>query len=407
MSKRLFCVILAMFCWMTGGALAADAPQESPLNLTAVSMSMESSTAGTSNVLVPVLAGHPDAGIQEKINGEIASGLHLEEALRTLERVQAWGEDGGEASGIHMEGRVYIAENLLSLVVSTSGELFDGRIGQAYTTFNYDLYTGEQIQLKDLFLQPEAAISQMEATVSEFAENEGLNAYLEHGDMLPLPREAFSLDARGITVYYPSEQYQLLSGNSGAFLFLYYHVEPMMRQSALCELLLSQRPAPEDPAEQVRRDISAGELPGIQAVLGQPISQYIARYRLVREPDYTLDGPICQFESSLMQGVKLIAPMYPEHVEEGDLGPVIAIRAIDIDLYGLRAGVSTLQDAVNMLGEPDQKTEMDEDTAIDMLLTVGESYWYVEGGNRLEFHANEHGVINTIILHAGILDAAA
>jgi hypothetical protein len=212
-----------------------------------------------------------------------------------------------------------------------------------------------------------------------------------------MPQAAYSVDARGVTVYYPAAQYRLLSGVSGAFTFLFYQLEPFMKQDPLCDQLLAQRPAPEDPAEQVRRDIAEGELPAVPARLGQQIEPLLAQYRPLIDPDYTLDGPLYQFESPLMQGVRLISPTYPE--EEDSLGPVIAVRASLIDLYGLRPGSSTLEDAVALLGDPDEITTLDDEAASDMLLTPGQSYWYRSGDNRLELHADSTGLIAVAILH--------
>ncbi len=399
--KSLLSVIMAVLLlgWSLVPPRAIAAGVEAPAEFPGVHVSMENRSVGSNNVLIPKLEGHPDAALQDAINARLAERLHTEEYLRTLERAEEWG--GGEAagSGIHMEGRALIAGSLLSLVISAQGELHDGAIGQTYITFNVDLHTGQDVALADLFDNAETAFAHLEALIAAEAEKEGFNAYLEHADVLPMPRDNYSVDERGIVVYYPAEQYRLISGTSGAFVLLYYQLEPLMKQDARTETLLALRPAPEEPAAQVLRDIEAGTLPGIPAQLGQPMEKYIEQYRPQAEPDFTLDGPLYLFESPLMQGVRLISPMYPE--SEGSVGEVIAIRAMLADLYGLRPGVSTLEDAVVLLGEPDATTEVDAEAASDMLMTPGASYWYDSGANRLELHAGEGGVIESVILHAG------
>ena len=413
MNKRLIrvlgvlvCALSLLACALPG--LATGLPETAAaLSLEAAHITMENRTAGTSNVLLPTLNGHPDAEIQQAINEDIAQRLHVEEALRTLERVSLWGDEDGQGSGIHMDARAYVADTVLSLVVSVRGEQYDGSLGHSYVACNYDLLTGQALVLADLLVNPEEAFDAMEDIIARTLQEEGLNAYLEFADIVPMPRDAFSLDARGLMVYYPATQYSLLDGTSGAFFFPFYQVEAFMADTPLCEQLLARRAMPEDPAEQVRRDTLAGKLPGVSAQIGEAMLDYIETYTLLAEPDYTLDGPLYQFASPLMQGVRLGGEMYPEEGAFGEenLGSVVSIRSSLVDLYGLRPGVSTLQDVHNMLGEPDDVTRTNESLAEDMLLVPGESYWYDAEDNRLEFHADEAGVLRVVILHTHFVGA--
>jgi hypothetical protein len=316
-----------------------------------------------------------------------------------MERSKDWADESG-ASGVRMEGEASIAGSLLSLVVSIQGELPDGTVGHMYAAVNFDLLTGQEVTLDDLFEQPELAVARMEEIALDALEREGVNTYLERVDVVPLPRQNFTVDVRGLTVYYPREQYQRIDGRSGAFLFPYYQIEDYLKQSPITEALLAQRPAPSDPAEQIRRDMANGELSGIPARLGTPMAGYIERYGLWDAPDYTLDGPLYQFEAPRMQGVRLSAAMYPPDPED-DSEAVINIRATQIDLYGLRTGVSALQDVAALLGPPAEVTALDAGAASDMLLPEGESYWYRGEGARLQFHGDESGLLAAVILHAG------
>lgn len=392
--------LLSFACLSGGYARADDAPALTLDDLTGVSVTMENRIEGNSNLLIPSVAGHPDAEMQRGINERIAERLQLPELSQILERAKNWSGDESADSGIHAEGSAETVGWLMSVVVSIRGELPGGNIGHMYASCNVDLLTGREVTLADLFDQPEEAIGQMEALALDALEREGLNAYLERAEISPLPRDSFSIDARGLTVYYPGEQYRLIDGECGAFFFPYYQIERFMKQSPLTETLLAQRPSPADPAGQVREDIAAGTLPGIPARLGAPMGEYIDRYRLFAEPDYTLDGPLYQFEDPRMQGVKLSSAMYPEDPEDTSEA-VINIRATLIDLYGLRPGQSTLLDVADLLGPADEVTEVDAETASDMLLNVGKSFWYGRQGNRLEMHGDEAGVLSAVILHAG------
>jgi len=367
--------------------------------LSDVRVVMQERAEGSSNILIPILTGHPDAVIQQEINGWIMERLRVEELSRILERAKEWADESGAAL-IRMEGEAFIVGSLLSLVVSVSGELPDGTVGQMYETFNCDLLTGQEVGLADLFALPEQAMAHMEALIQNTLEHEGYNAYLDRVDVSPLPRSSFSVNERGLTVYYPRDQYHRIDGKSGVFLFPYYQIAVYLMQSPITEALLAQQPAPADPAQQIRQDMSNGELPGIPAKLGTPMAEYMRRYGLMDAPDYTLDGPLYHFDGPRMQGVRLSAAMYPPDPDD-DSEAVINIRATLIDLYGLRPGISTLDDVANLLGPPNEVTVLDARLASDMLLPQGESYWYDGAGVRLQLHGDEGGVLAAVILHAG------
>ena len=364
-----------------------------------VRLVMQERAEGNCRVLIPTLTGHPDAGVQQGINRRIAERLRIEELIRTMERSKDWADESG-ASGVRMEGEAAIVGGLLSLVVSIQGELPDGTVGHLYAAYNCELLTGREVTLDDLFEQPEQGVARMEALALDALEREGINAYLERAEVAPLPRRDFAVDAQGVTVYYPADQYRLINGRSGAFRFPYYQIEDYLKRSPVTEALLAQRSAPDDPAERIRLDMANGELPGIPARLRTPMAEYIERYGLMDQPDYTPDGPLYHFEAPRMQGVRLSAAMYPPDPED-DSEAVINIRATLIDLYGLRPGVSALQDVVALLGPPGDVTALDAGAAYDMLLPEGESYWYRGEGARLEFHGDKDGLLTAVILHAG------
>ncbi|MCL2545496.1 MAG: hypothetical protein FWE77_06200 [Clostridia bacterium] len=391
--RRLLAFGLALIAMLMGTGAGASEP------LSDVRVVMQERAEGSGRVLIPTLTGHPDAGLQQEINRRIIERLRIEDLLRILERSKDWVDESG-ASGVRMEGEASVIGSLLSLAVSIQGELPDGTAGHLYAAYNCDLLTGQEVELDDLFAQPEQAIAHMEALALAALEREGLNAYLERVQIAPLPRRDFAVDAQGLTVYYPKDQYRLIGGKSGAFFFPYHQIEAYFEPSPITEALLAQRPAPADPAGQIRLDMANGELPGIPARLGAPMAEYIARYGLMDAPDYTLDGPLYQFEAPRMQGVRLSAAMYPADPDDRSEA-VINIRATLIDLYGLRPGSSTLQNVADLLGPPDEVTVLDAGTASDMLLPEGESFWYHGQGNRLQFHGDQQGILAAVILHAG------
>ncbi len=388
MRKAYVLLVLVVMCAVLCGAAQAEA------DLSQVRVTLDDRVQGNSNVLVPTLSGHPDPIIQGRINDQIAAKLNIADAMVSLERAKTWGDEG---AGIHMQGTVYQVDHVLSIAVSAWGELPGGQFGQQYTTFNYDLQTGMPIVMGDLFADANQASQAMEEMLSAAFDHSPLNPYLEYREILPMPRDTFSLSANGLTVYYPNTQYALLTGEGGTYAFLYYQLEPYLKQdSPLVQCLLASRPKADHPAQQIRDDAQAGRLPGVAAQLGDDLAGCIQRYQLLTEPDYTVSSMLYQFTAPEMQYVALEGTLYPE--DEDHPRQVEAIRAARIDLYGLRPGVSTADDLVAALGEPEETVALGAAEASDLLLPPGTLCQYRAGEHMLAFHLDESGVLTQVIL---------
>lgn len=401
LGKRCLCLLLGLLC-LAAAAMAGEEPTVEDLFAT-VTVEWDEQIAGAHNLLLPRIAGHPDPAVQEEINTQITEGLPVEQLTIAFDRAQALEDEEPLENGLQMQGSAFQRENILSIVLSVRGMWDDPLIRQRYYTFNFDLQSGQPITLSSLMEAPETAFSQMEQIITRETEKEDFNAYLENTQVLPMPRDQFSLDAHALTVYYSASQYSMISGTSGAFRFLYYEIESLLSlENPVTEILTELILRPEDPAAQVFRDIEAGQLPGIPAQIGQELQAYLDAYQVLREPDITLLERLYQFESPLMQQTWLGSEVY---LDEGAAPTVISIRTEQLDLYGLRPGVSTLEDVVLMLGDPDARQTLDENGSFDMLLPVGESYYYHgESGRSLEFHADETGTVHSVILHHQVPD---
>lgn len=365
--------------------------------LAEIRVDVKEETAGNSRLSYPVVSGIEDEIVQGKINTAIETGLSLENTRLTLKRIE---ERGGEAEGeaaLLMDTTVYQKGDVLSVAVSRRGEQADGSLGDSVTAMVFDLKTGDRIPLEALFADAEAAFGKMEGIIeTEIGAN--LNAYMENASLTPMPRDNYSLDALGVTVYYPASQYSMVSGSAGACQFYYYELADGL--SELGKALFAGQAAT-DAAKDIRDAVAAGSFPNWVAdvKLGEPIGTYMKEYTLLTDPDYTLESRVYLFEEPQLRGMSLETWLYAECEEEE--APITAIRAARIDLFGIRPGISTLAECERLLGEPDGRATRDEDDAVDLMLEPGDSLFYVSGENTLEIHADRQGVVSCIILYSG------
>ncbi|WP_102411517.1 hypothetical protein [Beduinella massiliensis] len=365
--------------------------------LAEIRVDVKEETAGNSRMSYPVVSGIEDEIVQGKINTAIETGLSLESTRLTMKRIV---ERGGEAEGeatLLMDTAVYQKGDVLSVAVSRRGEQADGSLGDSVTAMVFDLKTGDRIPLEALFADPQASLGAMEGII-ETEIGGSLNAYMENAKITPMPRDNYSIDARGVTVYYPASQYSMVSGSAGACQFYFYELE-----DGLSELgkTLSAAEETADAAKGIRDAVSAGAFPNWVAdvKLGEPIGTYMKEFTQLTDPDYTLESRVYLFEEPQLRGMSLETWLYAECEEEE--APLTAIRAARIDLFGIRPGISTLAECEKLLGAPDGRATLDENDAVDLMLEPGDSLFYVSGENTLEIHADQQGVVSCLILYAG------
>jgi len=161
---------------------------------------------GDNAVRYPQLEGLADEEIQKNINDEIVLKSGVSGHLITLVTL---GQNPWKLQVDHQS--VLLNDGIFSTVISARGKIGTQRDAHAYTALCYDLKTGRQLVMSDLFLDADAAIERMETIVLESLSDE-LNGYLEYSDLTPLPQDSFTLDENGVTFWYPADQFRLLSG---------------------------------------------------------------------------------------------------------------------------------------------------------------------------------------------------
>ncbi len=344
------------------------------------------------SVTYPVLEGHPDAAIQDAVNKAVYDTAQIGSHLNTLNGLteSGWGLD--------VTYRETLTSGIFSAAVSAYGEMPNGRMGQTYTTVNYNLLTGQPITSADLFTDAEGAF----ALIGQKLEDEVqplLSGYLENDALTPIPKENFFLTPDYITFYYPQDQFSMLSGYSGGCSFSYYELKDYLNVAQ--GSVLSTLGAGDflnitaDTAARVAADVSAGKLPGIGAQIGDSLIARLDEYRLLVDPDYYPGGRFFEVEAPELRSIWLLTDAL---TEEYDHSQVLGIRADRVNLYGIQTGITTTEEWRAALGQPGSTADLDESTAGDYRLSAGISDYYSFGANKLVLHANEEGILESVQL---------
>ena len=317
-----------------------------------------------------------------------AVNARLDARLMTQEAERAGRRAGAE---ITQKAAVYQDGHLASVALTWAGTQADGLDGYCVLTATLDLSTGEEIALEALFDDPDGALAAMEAIVERDV-MDAMSDYMEYADLLPVPTDSFSVDAHGLTVYWPQERYRYFSGEAGSVTFCWYELADFIGEDSAVYAL--SRPQLPD-AQAIEEAFSAG---GFGDALPLQLGEPLARFETLGlgEADYTTNA--CVYPLG-WRGWSVEIPKYAETAEEET--PVSAIRAARISFFGLTTGKTERDEAIALLGEPVAEKTYDEGHASDMLLEPGESLFFSIEGRLLQAHFDETGVLACLILRDG------
>lgn len=336
---------------------------------------------GENYVIYPQLEGLEDEAVQRSINDQIVAASGVTEHLITLVSI------GQTPWTLQVDGRAELwQDEVLSVLISARGKLSGERDGHRNTALCFRLSDGERLTLEDLFSDVEEAVARMEAIALESLSEE-LNGYLEFGELTPLPRDSFTLDERGITFWYPSDQFRLLSGYAGAIQFWYEELQglwkcPQPEAMSAPEILSG-----------IQKSVEAGALPKVPAEIGQPMKDLTEAYRLLREPDAFPGGRYYVLEDPAFRDVLIIS----DALDDGS-SAVEGIQLKRGGLSGLLIGAANRTDWRRVLGDPDEEIPMTQSMAYDYNLPQGQCDVYHFGTNELRLYADESGVLRAIQL---------
>ncbi len=344
------------------------------------------------SVSYPVLQGHEDAFVQTAINSTIFEKAQIQTRLDTLNNLA----EGGWGLVVSYQSAIY--GSVLSVAVSAYGEMENGRMGHTYTALSFDMATGRQLTAEDLFSDAEGAFARME----EIMENDVqpiLSGYTENNELTPVPRDNFYMTDDYVTFYYPEDQFSMLSGYSGGASFGYYELVEYLNLSEDGVLYgmgaADSLEMTDNTASLINQAVTAGTLPGVGAKIGDSLIQRLNEYRLLVDPDYYPGGRFFEVEAPEFRSIWLLTDALTESY---DASQVLGIRADRLNLYGIRTGITTIEEWREALGQPESTLEMDESMASDYRLPPGTSDYYTFGGNKLRLHADETGVLVSVQL---------
>lgn len=386
--KKGFAFILCWFLLLPG--VSAFASEVVTQEQQAVIISTVSTTIGENSIEYPQLEGMSDTFVQQTINNTIVEKAKIAQRMVTLSMLQSGGE------GLTLNYQAYMSGDLFSTVINAVGIMENGRSGQEYTALCFSLSTGKPVTLSELFSDPDAAVAYMEQTLEDTYWDE-LSAYLVYAALSPLPVDQFTLDENGITFYYPSEQFSLLSGYSGAAQFHFDELsEYWITDPEGYPAKLGALPQALSDAEMKTKIIDAvtnGKLPDIPVTLGMSMPELVSAFRLLRTPDQYPGGRYFQLEAPMFRQVLVLSDAltstYDNSVAEG-------IMSFRTDLYGLKTGETQRERWLSVLGDPKSTVVFDEDLAYDYGLPLGTADYYSFNGRQLLLYADENDTLYAI-----------
>lgn len=318
--------------------------------------------------------------VRMALDMQIEARFAQKAALSMLERAGAQ---------IAQEGFLWQNENLVSMARTWQGEQQNGRDGSSAACLTVSLETGFEIYMDELFTDFDGAVAAMEAII-EADVLEGMNAYMENTDLLPMPTNSFFVDETGLTVFYPQERYSYFDGTSGSVTFYWHEIADYIGESSPVYALSRKQSAD---AQAIRN--TADGFGHAYLALGKPLGGAMEPCMLTDEPDYTANAVVYGSGDARLRGVSVEIPKYAETAPEDTL--ISAVRHSRVSFHGLTTGVSTKADILALLGEPDAALVYSEDAAYDTLLVPGESLVYICAGGVMEAHLDEGGVLSCLI----------
>ena len=372
MKKLLSCLAAVVTLFVLTQALAEE-----------ITVTATETKIGENFISYPQLEGMADAAIQEKINSDIVMSANVSGMLMTLVTLDQ------QTQHLMMDYDVCLLnDKVFSVIISTKGKQPQKRDGHTWTALSYDLSTGERLTLDQVFSDPDAAVVQMEE-IAESTLSEELNGYMEYSEIVPLPKDSFTLDETGITFWYPEEQFSLFSGFSGACQFWYEELEGFWRNDPTLEKTDSEI------RETISQAVISGAIPGVPVAMGQEMQEIADAYRLLRTPDEFPGGRYFIMEDAQFRQILILSDSlysgYDQSVVEG-------IQLRRGALGGLVVGDTAQSEWRQALGQPEKTVDFTENMAYDYNLPAGEYDVYRFGGNELRLHADENGVLCAVQL---------
>ncbi|MBQ8073604.1 MAG: hypothetical protein IJ231_07570 [Clostridia bacterium] len=347
-------------------------------------------TLGESSVQYPALReGAAEELLRERINTRILEDGKITDYVTRVSQLISGGS-------LRVAWQGSVLGPVFSFAVSAEGAVATPRPTFVWTAGNIDLRDGGEITWEELFAEPEAAREAMEAYLEEAVAPE-LSAHLLNSQLTPVP-ELFRMTERGLILLYDIDQLSTLSDRAGEVLIPWPVIRAELNPAAEgipAAMGLLAEPGPEDVAAGLRAMTAAGAVPGIPLTLGDRVKEKTDRWHLLMDPDVYAAGRLFSLEGASFWQVFLMTDFLSESWENS------VVDGIRVDLGcvgGLTIGETTRETWLQALGEPEHTIAFDGEKAEAYRTVPGSRDYYVFGDHRLQLHADEAGVLASVIL---------
>lgn len=375
---RLFAFILILALTLSLAAYA----QKEPMTVDYIR-----EESGHSYIMFPRLAGHPDPGVEEKINQAVYADGGIESFEHILNGIDPLG------TGLQLRAEASIIKGkeghgLFTVMLAASGRIGPGRPGHRVIPLMYDLFTGERVLAEDVFLDRPTAQSMLDDLVEREIEPV-ISDYLYAESLYPVPIDQMLIDESGLTFYYDQEAYTALSGASGAVNFHWNELESILDHSEgslLSSLVLSD--ISEHPREMIAAAVGEYRLPGLPVRIGETLDEVLEIYPLLSDSESFPDAEQYYIEDARFRGTTLI-------VKENRVSGLLSHR---MNLWGIITGATNRSQVSAILGEPDTTIVLDESAAEGYGLEAGTLDIYTYDKSQLRLHFDKDMVLRTVWL---------
>ena len=388
MKKKWMALVLTLAVLLSGLAWAEEpAPEETPMP----AIEDRSLELMGSSVHCPQLTGLGDEELQAAVNEQIMTVGGFQGYFDRMALLIS------DPTGLTVTYDARLENDLFLCVAEASGAVVNSRPTHAWTAVNIDLTDGHLIGWDDLFSQPEEALTAIGAYLDECVAPE-LSAHLSAGSLAPLP-ETFGLSPYGLTLLYPIEQLSTLQDEAGAVVIHWSEIRDHLKleEGSVLDRIgaAGNLTFPDDALAALTEAVEGGCVPGVPAAIGQPVQELTDLYGLQIDPDLYEGGRMFLPDDSAFRQVWLLSDALLATWEQST---VQGLRADRLNLLGLQTGLTTREDYLAALGEPESSLPVDEDRALNWRIVPGISDYYTLGEYRLRLHADEEGVLRSVFL---------
>lgn len=395
--KRMLAMLAALMLAL-GAACAEETPEagmlpvpteaaEEPL----VTVEEQSLELMGSVVRAPQLRGMADAALEAAVNERIMTDGGFKAYFDRMALLMS------DEAALTVTYDARLAGDVFSCVAEAYGAVVDLRTTHVWSAVNLDLTDGHAISWEELFTDPQQARSTIETYLEEVVAPE-LSAHLYAGQLTPLP-EHFGLSPWGLTLLYPIEQYVTLADKAGAVTILWSELRELLdlHEGGVLDRIgaAENLSFPEDAAAALTEAFQEGAIPGVPAALGQSVQELADTYGLLIDPDLYEGGRMILLDHAAFRGVYLLTDALTETLDQS---VVQGLRADRLNLLGLQTGITTREEYLAALGDPESTITVDEARAESWRIVPGISDYYILGVYRLRLHTDENGVLASVFI---------